>query len=587
VGVQLLLVILIFVNSQSSVMRGLVVVVLLVCLLGSVRSSLTQRRRLADDDDEQPDIPLPAAQSSPLWPKPAMVKLGPGNEFALEMAHNFVFEQVGPSSKSARLQRGFERYIQLYSNDNDGGASRAQGLKKCSVAVETVLPEAQERASLTLNADESFSIDISRDGNCKIAAGTIWGALYALETFTQLLERNEDSTITTTTMRYAPVLIRDNSRFTHRGYLMDSARFFLPLHSVRDTIDALAMSKMNVLHWHLSDAESFPFESTSAPLISRGAYTPKQAYSEKDLREMTEYAMDRGVRLLFEVDGPGHTMSWGKGYPGMMPTRCYQEMPQQCNQCYRDVAANPIADETFEVLAAVLGDIVASTDTQFLHLGGDEVDYDCWAMDEGITQFMSKHGISDYAQLLGSYVERAIKIANENGATALLWEDTFMAGVRPPKDTIFDVWTNSTNVALVTEAGYRVVAAPADFWYMDHTDNTWQKMYGYDPAAGLTAEQESLIVGGEVSMWGENFMNLGINEYNLIPRSWPQAAAVAERLWSPMNTTDPSDVNQLVLGDAVLRLSTHACRMNARGLAAAPLSVDDRQGHGFCAVDLV
>jgi len=86
-------------------------------------------------------------------------------------------------------------------------------------------------------------------------------------------------------------------------------------------------------------------------------------------------------------------------------------------------------------------------------------------------------------------------------------------------------------------------------------------------------------------MWGENFMHLGINEFNLMPRSWPQAAAVGERLWSPMNATDPT--MPLKLGDAVLRLSTHACRMNARRLAAAPLSVDDRQGVGFCDVELV
>ena len=83
------------------------------------------------------------------------------------------------------------------------------------------------------------------------------------------------------------------------------------------------------------------------------------------------------------------------------------------------------------------------------------------------------------------------------------------AQVRPPLDTIFDVWTDSSNVALVTEAGYRVVAAPADYWYMDHTDNVWMKMYGYDPAAGLTLQQQELVVGGEVSMWGENFMHLG------------------------------------------------------------------------------
>ena len=263
-------------------------------------------------------------------------------------------------------------------------------------------------------------------------------------------------------------------------------------------------------------------------------------YTLADLRAVTEYATDRGVRLLFEVDGPGHTYSWGKGYPDMMPKTCFKDMPKKCNQCYRDVAANPIAQQTYEVLEGILSDISASTDAQFLHLGGDEVDYDCWASDSKIRSYMSENNLGDdYSQLLGVYVDKAVKFVQKDlAATPLLWEDTFMAGVRacvcvcpplsfpfffstltsfpppyaqvrPPLDTIFDVWTDSSNVALVTEAGYRVVAAPADYWYMDHTDNVWMKMYGYDPAAGLTLQQQELVVGGEVSMWGENFMHLG------------------------------------------------------------------------------
>ena len=510
----------------------------------------------------------PVRQSSPFWPQPQAYSIGSAS---LDLSNSFRFSQ-SQSNKSALLDRALNRYQAIYSGylekskKKDHNAKNNQ-IKSCSIQVDTILSDPKtEKDSLALGVDESYTIDISTSGECNITAATVWGALHALETFTQLLERNTQAREGQITMNYAPVSVQNSARFTHRGILIDSARHFLPTQTIKRMIDTLPMSHFNVLHWHMVDAQSFPLNTPSSPEMYKGAFTPEQVYSMDEVTDIDTYATDRGVRIVYELDGPGHTASWGKGYPEILAD-CIQKYSYNVN----DLAMNPTLDKTYEVLTGVLKDIVAATGTKFLHLGGDEVVYGCWAEDASITAYMKENNIATYPELLGLYVQQAEDISRNLGATPIQWEDTFMAGIRPPLSTIFDVWTNSSNMALVASAGYRVIAAPQNYWYLDHCANTWQNMYSFDPQAGMNAQQSPLIIGGEVSMWGEM-----INQYNIEPRIWPFAAAVGERLWSSMNNTAVSNI-----ADAQLRLNTFACRMNARGYAAAPINP------GYCQAQYV
>ena len=110
----------------------------------------------------------------------------------------------------------------------------------------------------------------------------------------------------------------DFPRFSHRAILLDSSRHFQPLSIIRDMIDAMAAVKLNVLHWHLVDEVSFPFNSTAAPYLSMGAWSYHETYSADDLRGIVAYARDRGVRIMAEIDTPGHSFSWSYGYPGVI-----------------------------------------------------------------------------------------------------------------------------------------------------------------------------------------------------------------------------------------------------------------------------
>ena len=236
-------------------------------------------------------------------------------------------------------------------------------LNSCSVSVSSanIYPQINE-------ADESYTLSIAADGTCKIESNEIWGAMHAMETFTQLLERNIETKQVFTT--YAPATVKDSPRFPHRGLMIDTSRHYLTVSAIKKMIDILPMSKFNTLHIHLVDAQSFPFDSPSAPEIVKGAYSSKLTYTQKDLMLITEYAAERGVRMIFEIDVPGHAASWNAGYPKVMAD-CFEKYSYNIN----DFALNPAVDDTYTVLNAVLGDLVKATNSSLVHIGGDEVVY--------------------------------------------------------------------------------------------------------------------------------------------------------------------------------------------------------------------
>ena len=188
--------------------------------------------------------------SSPFWPQPAQFSLGSSE---LMLSSDFVFEQV-PSADgdeanpktSELLQRGLERYHHLYSNyRKDSPSAQDENPKrivsKCGVSVQTILEHEAEKASLNLDVDESYQLDINQDQGswkCDITAPTVWGALHALESFTQLLSRYGDK-YNFLGLNYGPVHVEDKPRFSHRGLLIDSARHFLPVDTLKMMIDSL------------------------------------------------------------------------------------------------------------------------------------------------------------------------------------------------------------------------------------------------------------------------------------------------------------------------------------------------------------
>ncbi|XP_075212922.1 beta-hexosaminidase subunit alpha-like [Lycorma delicatula] len=392
-----------------------------------------------------------------------------------------------------------------------------------------------------------------------LTSRTVWGILRGLETFSQLIVPSDDGV----SIVVKSVSVEDEPRFKHRGLLIDTSRHFLPVLTIKAIIDGMECNKLNVLHWHIVDDQSFPYQSELFPDLSeKGAYDPRLLiYTTTNILDIINYASLRGIRVLPEFDTPGHTLSWGPGVPGLL-TKCVA-----IDDDYGPI--DPTNDDNYNFLKQLFSEIANVFHDNYLHLGGDEVDFKCWKSNPNITQFMVKNNITTYEDLESYYIKKLLEIVqNELHTKTIVWQEVFDNKVKISPETIVHIWTGDyeTEVYEVTKAGYKALLSTC--WYLDHllSGGDWLKYYGCEPLNfNGTNQQKSLVIGGEACMWGEV-----VDETNILQRIWPRASAAAEKLWSPKQ--DVVNITQVQS-----RIEEHVCRMRRRGIPAQPPN-----GPGFC-----
>lgn len=276
--------------------------------------------------------------------------------------------------------------------------------------------------------------------------------------------------------------------------LLDTSRHFQPISFLQQTIDALSYAKYNVLHWHVVDTQSFPFESKAYPRLWDGAYTKQEKYSHSDIVELVEYGRQRGVKIMIEFDMPGHAASWCTGYPEICPS-------MSCKQ-----PLDPSSEMTFPLITGLLAECTgASGDKpifpyELLHLGGDEVSYTCWEASSDIQAWEKAQGIDGSEGTYEYFVDKVATIARDQDRLPVQWVEVFEHfGSSLSNDTVVHVWKEKTTMDGVLTAGYRALLSNQDSWYLDHLDTTWQTMYLNEPTEGLSPTSDpSLILGGKV-----------------------------------------------------------------------------------------
>ncbi|XP_021739613.1 beta-hexosaminidase 1-like [Chenopodium quinoa] len=409
---------------------------------------------------------------------------------------------------------------------------------------------------LQFGVDESYVLRISgRDnhsivGFAAIEANTVYGALRALETFSQLCTFHYESK--TVKVMKAPWYIQDEPRFAYRGLLIDTSRHYLPTDVIKHIIDSMSYAKLNVLHWHIVDEESFPLETPSYPNLWKGSYSRWERYTVEDAYEIVNFAKTRGIHVMPEIDVPGHAESWGVGYPDLWPSSSCKEP--------LDVSKN----FTFDVVSGILTDMGKIFPFELFHLGGDEVNTECWNSTAHIKQWLIDHNMT-HNDAYQYFVLRAQEIAISNNRTPVNWEETFRSF--PSKlnpRTVVHNWLVSGICPKAVAKGFRCIFSNQGVWYLDHLDVPWQPVYEADPLEGITnVTQQKMILGGEVCMWGETADTSDIQQ-----TIWPRAAAAAERLWSTREATTVENINKTALP----RLHYFRCLLNMRGVQAAPLT---------------
>ncbi|CAK9001335.1 unnamed protein product [Durusdinium trenchii] len=299
-----------------------------------------------------------------------------------------------------------------------------------------------------------------------------------------------------------PVHIEDKPRFQHRGLLIDSGRHFEPMVHVKAMIDSMTYAKLNVLHWHLTEDESFPIASRVFPeLPEKGNHIPK-FFAEGAVTNFGHDSDEESAAL----------QDWSKMF--------------------------------------VDG---------FLHLGSDEVPANCWNNSKDIA-WMSLGG-----RVFNYFVNKMVNISKKLGRETILWDEAFLSA-KPPQEAVIQNWHDASLLQKIVDAGYRAVFSSnggyTNGWYLDGLKATWQNMYVLEPLNNISAEKAHLVLGGEGCMWGEHvepwqpssFSDPSDFEFTV----WPRLAAIAERLWSDREVNSTAEAQP--------RLETFRCRLLSRGV---------------------
>src|SRR5580698_4267619 len=399
-----------------------------------------------------------------LMPMPANVQTATG-----QLAITSSFSVAVTGARDASLDSEIQRF--------QGQLSRQTGIPfhpkpDAPVALQVHAEHARE-AVQKLGEDESYELTVT-DTGAKLTAPNPLGILRGLQTFLQLVQ------ITPTGFAAPAVTIKDQPRFPWRGLMIDVSRHFIPLDVVKRNLDAMAAVKLNVFHWHLSDDQGFRIESKKFPKLqetgSDGLY-----YTQTEVRELIVYAHDRGIRVIPEVDMPGHTTSWLVGYPelGSAPGPYQIERTWGIFQPVMD----PSRDQTYAFLDEFIGEMAALFPDPYFHIGGDEVDATQWNQSGAIQAWASANGLKDAAAIQGYFNRRVAKIVAKHGKTMLGWDEVF--DPRLPRETVIQSWRGQASLADVARAGFRGVLSFG--YYLDHLQPA-SSHYVVDPLSGAARE---------------------------------------------------------------------------------------------------
>uniref|UniRef100_A0A8D8V7U9 Beta-hexosaminidase n=1 Tax=Cacopsylla melanoneura TaxID=428564 RepID=A0A8D8V7U9_9HEMI len=496
---------------------------------------------------------LTCGQYGSLWPKPTgQVSIG---------SEVIAFHPGQMAFSNKFISQDTETYIESITHLFVKKLSKQCGVNCTlvpSTKIKVYLSFDKDEAQLSMSVDEGYSLTVSRLEthsedpvstviSVELSGNTVFGIRHGLESLSQLITRGSPDNHLLLVSNAS--ILNDRPVYRHRGLTLDTARHFIPIDAIRRTMDAMATSKMNVFHWHVTDSHSFPLVLASVPMMSRyGAYSPAKVYSPLDVQHLIQYAKLRGIRILFELDAPAHAgngWQWGPQYGLGELVVCLNEQPWRAN-CIQPPCGqlNPVNPNVYRVLSDIYVELmaVAKYGDEMFHMGADEVFVKCWNNTPAIVDFMTSHGknttFEDYVQLWAHFQNEAaasLDAAVEHNRTKLIvWSShltnpLIVGDYLDPKRYIIQTWVPRIDplADILISKGYQVIISTKDAWYLDHgfwgvtNYYRWQKVYD-NPLP-----TSPLVLGGEVAMWTEY-----VDEQSLDGRLWPRTAAAAERLWS-------------------------------------------------------
>jgi hexosaminidase len=389
------------------------------------------------------------------------------------------------------------------------------------------------------------------------------GVFYGVQTFLQMLPPEVFAKQAPSGVKWEvpSVQIKDWPRFQWRGMLLDVSRHFLTKQEVEQILDALAIHKINVLHWHLVDDDGWRIEIKKYPRLTEvGAwrksigfgFDPKDSaaygpdgryggyYTQADIREVVRYAAVRHITIVPEIEMPGHSSAALAAYPQFSCAGSSAHFSTDREKGQTDGVYCAGNDETFDFLQNVLKEVFTLFPSKYIHVGGDEVSTSNWSKCEKCQARKKAEGLQNDRQLESYFIQRMENFINANGRSLIGWSEIREGGLA--KHAALMDWIGGATEG--ARDGHDVVMTPESDCYLDHYQSRdhnkepraiggflpLSKIYAFDPIPKkLEPEFQPHILGAQGNLWSEFIPNLRHAEYMIFPRE----AALAEVTWSP------------------------------------------------------
>ncbi|WP_045073490.1 beta-N-acetylhexosaminidase [Psychromicrobium lacuslunae] len=446
-------------------------------------------------------------------------------------------------------------------------------------------------------AAENFRLEITEE-RIDITGGDAAGVFYGCAALLQLLPAAvyRKAAAPGVAWSVAACLVEDGPRFQWRGAMLDTARHFQPKHEVLRFIDLMAMHRLNVLHFHLTEDQGWRIEIKRYPRLTEvgswrtetqvGAYDGAPAdgrphggfYSQDDIREIVAYAAQRHITVVPEIESPGHVQAALAAYPELGVTG--QQLP-----VFTRWGVNPnvlnLEDSTVEFFKNVLDEVMELFPSPFIGIGGDECPKEQWLADPRTQQRMLELDLHDGEGLQAWFISQLAEHVTAKGRRIFGWDEILEGSV--PQNALVASWRGMTGAVTAAKRGHDVIACPDDVVYLDYRQSelaeepipvaiavSVQDAYAFEPVpAELSPSEAKHVLGGQANIWTEHMDSPRTIDYFAFPR----LCAIAEALWSSAERD---------FADFEVRLADQLARLDAIGVeyrqASGPLPWQQRPG---------
>lgn len=402
----------------------------------------------------------------------------------------------------------------------------------------------------TRNESLSSSYNISITEKIKVEYKSDEAAFYAVTSLLQLINSTEFG------VSFMKCALNDEPRFQWRGLHLDVARHFYTIDEVKRYIDLMSLYKFNVFHWHLTDDQGWRIEINRYPKLTEiGAYRdstimghyndePRKYevekyggfYTQEQIKEVVQYASDRYITVVPEIEMPGHARAAIAAYPELSCTGDKLPVPGLWG-VFDDIFCSK--KETIDFMKGVLTEVLELFPSEYIHIGGDEAPKTRWEKCVNCRKVMAENHLESEHELQSYFIKQIDAFLTEKGRKLIGWDEILEGGLSPNAAVMS--WRGEEGGIEAAKQKHEVVMSPTTYCYFDYYQSgssfeplsiggflPLEKVYHYSPVPKeMSAENQSYVLGGQANLWTEYISTFEQVEYMVYPR----ALALIQSLW--------------------------------------------------------